>query len=122
MALIAATLSFAASAQTIQLVDGAFRVNGWKADSSNRGGDWSQIFAVYAGTGDIPAMLGTYSVRGGVLVFEPRFPLSPGVRYRAVFHLAGGSPIEAVFDGPKPAAQPSTRVEHIYPSADVLPS
>ncbi|MGD1091858.1 MAG: hypothetical protein ABSB35_07670 [Bryobacteraceae bacterium] len=119
---VAAALTFVASGQTIQMVDGAFRVNGWKADLSNRGGDWSQILAVFAGAGDVPPMLGTYSVRNGTLVFEPRFPLSPGVRYRALFHAPGGLPIEAVFDGPASPAQSSTRVEHIYPSAEVLPS
>jgi hypothetical protein len=124
-ALLAAALTLAASGQTIQLVDGAFRVNGWnagwKADFSNRG-DWSQTFAVYAGAGDVPAMLGTYSVRGGTLIFEPRFPLSSGVVYRAVFHPPGESTLEAVFDGPARAPQSSTRIEHVYPSADVLPS
>jgi hypothetical protein len=118
--LVAAALRLAASGQTIQLVDGAFRVNGWKAES-NRGGDWSKIFEVFAGPGDVPPMLGTYSVQRGVLVFEPRFPLAPGVRYRAVFHTAGASSIVAVFNGPTLPVLPPARVEHVYPSADVLP-
>src|SRR5438128_1952189 len=32
-----------------------------------------------------PAMLGSYKVADKVLRFEPRFPLEPGLRYRAVF-------------------------------------
>lgn len=101
-------------------MDGVFRVNGWKADS-NRGGDWSKVFEVFAGTGDVPAMLGTYSVRNGLLVFEPRFPLVPGIGYRATFHPPGGSPIEAVFALTFVPSTATTRVEHVYPSADVLP-
>jgi hypothetical protein len=64
-------------------------------------------------------MLGTYEVKDRVLTFRPRFPAAPGVRYRAVFKPAG---VEAKFDGPRSAAAPLTRVEKIYPSADVLPS
>jgi hypothetical protein len=66
-------------------------------------------------------MLGTYLVQGGKLVFQPRFPLAAGVRYRAVFRTPGGSPVEASFDGPKKDLAPSARVERIYPSTDVFP-
>ena len=48
--------------------------------------------------------------------------MTPGVRYRAEFHPPGGAPVESVFVLPKTASAPSTRVEHVYPSADVLPS
>jgi hypothetical protein len=44
------------------------------------------------------------------------------VRYRAIFQPPGGSPREAWFDGPKRDSTRSTRVVHIYPSEDVLPS
>jgi hypothetical protein len=118
-ALLAAALASAAG-QSIQLADGVFRVTGWHTDIARK--DWSPIFSVYAGTGDLPAMLGAYSVDAGVLEFRPRFPLTPGIRYRAVLRIPGASPIEASFDGPKRSAEPTTRIEHIYPSTDTLPS
>jgi hypothetical protein len=57
-------------------------------------------------------------VEGGALVFEPRFGLQPGLRYRAVFH---PTRLSAHFDIPKPDRAPSTRVEQVYPSRNVLP-
>ncbi len=104
--------------------------NGRDASGSDANG-WPAIFAVYAGTGDVPPLEGTYSVEAGSLVFRPRFPVAPGVHYRAVFHLPGNSApsdkkvektIEKTFDGPPRATTPSARVDRVYPSADVLPS
>ncbi len=112
-------LALAGGAQTIQLDGGAFKVTGWRGSLS---GEPSALFAVYAGAGDVPPMLGNYAVEGGVLMFRPRFPLTPGVRYRAEFHAPGGATVQSVFVLPKTASAPSTRVEHVYPSADVLPS
>jgi hypothetical protein len=68
-------------------------------------------------------MLGAYTVEAGTLVFRPRYPLAPGVRYRAVFQQPGQrAPIERSFDGPAQPPAAATRVERVYPSADVLPS
>ena len=50
------------------------------------------------------------------LVFRPRFPLTRGVAYRAVFP-GGTLTVDAV-----PSLPPSTRVDHIYPSASILPA
>jgi hypothetical protein len=62
-------------------------------------------------------MLGTYTVDSGELVFRPRYPLAPGMRVRAVFRGVGTE-----FDLAKAAPLvATTRVAHIYPSADVLP-
>lgn len=118
-ALLAAAIASAAG-QSIQVADGVFKVTGWRADPSPK--DWSAIFSVYAGSGDLPAMLGDYKVEAGVLEFRPRFPLAPDVRYRAVFRIPGAKPIEASFDGPTRVPSPATRVEHIYPSAAILPA
>ncbi len=112
-------LAAGAAGQTIRLEDGVFRVANANLDRTRK--DWSSVFSVYAGAGDVPAMAGSYSVEGGVLVFRPLFPLSPGVQYRAVFRAASG-PVTAVFDGPKRAGESAARVVHIYPSANVLPS
>jgi hypothetical protein len=111
----------AAAGVSIHATDGAFQVIGWKASSEPAAG-WSSVFAVYAGSGDVPAMLGTYTVEGSVLTFRPRWPIMPGMHVRAVVHFPGEAPVEASFDTPKTAATAATRVEHIYPSTDVLPS
>jgi hypothetical protein len=110
-------LSCAAQNAVIRMGDGVFRVTGVPAGEEPAGG-WSGVFAVYAGAGDVPALLGTYSVEEGELVFRPRYPLAPGMHVRAVFRDA-----EATFDVPKAApVAPTTRVSHVYPSSDVLPA
>jgi len=120
-----------AQAVSIQLDAGAFRVTGWQAPATPPVGGWTSVFNVYAGTADVPAMLGTYGIEGGTLVFRPRYPLAAGVKYRAVFRQPGqrpstslraGTVIERIFDGPTRLPAAATRVERVYPSADVLPS
>lgn len=95
---------------------------------------WQQALAVHARQGGLvdvgmPPMLGEYRVEGGVVRFRPRFPLEPGVEYRAVFRpgqLPGGlkgdrSSIVADFRLPARRAEPSTVVRQVYPSGEVLP-
>jgi hypothetical protein len=94
---------------------------------------WQELFAVYVvgdkGTraSDQPAILGSYRVEDGVLVFAPRFPLVRGVRYRAVFrpaHLpgrAGGAEVRAEFELPKAKTAATAVVTHVYPTRDRLP-
>jgi len=91
---------------------------------------WGEALAVYVDRGkasaDQLAVLGAYRVEGGVLRFEPRFPLARGVRYRAVFRPAAlpggkGQPVEAVLSLPKPAQQPTATVTRVYPTRDRLP-
>jgi len=116
--LLLLALRCGAAAETIRLVEGVFKVEGIPKDRSLQ--DWRSTFAVYASSATI-AMLGTYEFASGVLQFHPRFPLAPGVRYRAVFHIPGTAPIEAFFDGPPQPVESTTRVEQIFPSAAVLP-
>jgi hypothetical protein len=118
-ALLAAAAT--ASAATIQVVDGEFRVSGWER-KSNPTADLSAVFRVYAADGDVPPMIGSYSFENGTLIFRPRFPLAAGVRYRAVFQPPSGTPVEELFDGPKTESRPLTYVTHVYPSTEVLPS
>lgn len=78
----------------------------------------------------LSAMLGRYHIEGGRLVFEPRFPLRPGVAYRAVLDLSRipGSeglitqslPVAQDFLIPKKETEPTT-VTNVFPSRDVLP-
>ncbi|MFO0842753.1 MAG: hypothetical protein U0797_10210 [Gemmataceae bacterium] len=69
---------------------------------------------------DQPAMLGASRVEGDSLVFEPRFPLVKGVRYRVVV-TAAGQKTESVVSLPKPEGKPTTVVTKVYPTADKLP-
>lgn len=92
---------------------------------------WVALFSVRvdngdeAGTRDRPALLGEYRLKDTSVSFEPRFPLQPGLRYRAVFDPsrlgATGEPVVAEFVIPKPPAGPATVVEHVYPSTNKLP-
>jgi hypothetical protein len=77
---------------------------------------------VYAGSGDVPPLAGATSLENGSLVFRPKFPLATDVRYRVVFTPPGGTAIEKTFEPVAKPATPSARVEHMYPSADILPS
>src|ERR1700677_4807878 len=115
------SLAAAAAGVSIHATDGNFQVTGWKASAEPAAG-WSSVFQVYAGGGDIPAMLGSYTVEVTVLTFRRRWPLTPGMHVRAVFHLPGEAAVEAAFDTPKSAPAAATRIEHVYPTADVLPS
>ncbi|MFN0087496.1 MAG: Ig-like domain-containing protein [Blastocatellia bacterium] len=89
---------------------------------------WRRLFAVYTDTADT-AMIGDYRVREKVLQFEPRFPLEPGLSYRAEFRpgrLPGGSRANATlittrFRLPPRDLTPATVVAEVYPSADVVP-
>jgi hypothetical protein len=108
---------------SIQLEGGTFRVAGWNPPRTEPSKGWSSVFAVYAGSGDVPSLSGSYAVENGALVFRPRFPFAPGVQYRAVFRQPGSaSPVEKIFNGPPRDITPLARVERIYPSTDVLPS
>ncbi|HMC64451.1 MAG TPA: hypothetical protein VKI65_05895 [Gemmataceae bacterium] len=67
---------------------------------------------------EMPPLLGSYRVERGELLFTPRFPLQPGVHYRARFN--GESVIEKDFVLAKPQTPP-TNVVHVYPTRNVLP-
>ena len=121
IAVLALRFTVAAQTVSIRLEDSNFKVVGWQAFPGAPEGGWSSIFTVYAGSADAPPMLGSYTVEDGSLVFRPRFPLAPGMHYRAVFQAPGNSAIEAVFDAPKAKAAAATRVERVYPSTDLLP-
>jgi hypothetical protein len=43
------------------------------------------VLRVAEGPEDLPNLLGHYEVKDGSIRFEPRFPLQPGLRYRATF-------------------------------------
>jgi hypothetical protein len=96
--------------------------------------EWTPIFAVYVERGDgkdrkdQSALLGDYRIDGEILRFTPRFPLAPGVKYRAVLDVAripdrAGStekPVEVVLHLPRKET-PATTVAQVYPTSDKLP-
>lgn len=102
-----------AAAIVIQLDAGAFRVTGWRTPPP----DPSTAFQVSVDAPAAPAMLGDYSTDGAVITFRPRYPLQPGVRYRALWIPDG---TERKFEIPKPAAEAPV-VQQIYPTAAQLP-
>ncbi len=97
-------------------------MNGWQAPLHEPAGGWGTVFLVYAGAGSVPPLLGSYSVESGALVFHPRYPITAGVHYHAVFRQPSGTMFTRDFDGPARAANPVARVEQVYPTSDVLPS
>ena len=89
---------------------------------------------------DTPSLLGSYRTEDDVIRFEPRFPLEPGVRYRAEFdpvqfdqvaHAispmcvpAEGKPptkLVAEFSIPVRPAPPTTTVVQVDPTRATLP-
>ncbi len=63
-----------------------------------------------------PAIPGTSKIADGVLQFTPRFPFTPGVKYRVT---VGDYQTDHVM--PKPLREPTTTVSAVYPAADKLP-
>src|SRR4029078_11323093 len=94
VAVIGVFVTTAAHTQSvsIQLQDNTFKVIGWQPGVAPAGG-WASVFKVYAGSGDIPAMVGSYGIENGALTFHPRYPLADGVKYRATFQQPGQSRI-----------------------------
>src|SRR5262249_3820966 len=82
--------------------------------------NWPATLAVFVGDSRTP-IVGSYSVTNTVLRFEPRFPFTPGLKYRGVFAPASGSKIEFQFTVAEPATKTTTLVEQVYPSSDKLP-
>ena len=70
---------------------------------------------------DIPPLVGRYRIDNSVLIFTPTYPLSPGVRYRAVARPPGAAPITRIVELPKPDMTPTTVVQNVYPSTGVVP-
>lgn len=99
--------------------------------------DWSRFFRITVVTastdaGGSPPVLGEYRIVDGVVRFEPRFPLLPGVRYRAEFDPKGLAhwvhasadkyrSAEILVDLPRPTTQSTTFVASVFPTASKVP-
>jgi hypothetical protein len=90
---------------------------------------WHKVLTVHvaqdlAAMADLLPMLGAYRVEGDVLRFEPRFPLEPGMTYRASLRQESGTASPLVTAShTAPARTPSepASITHVFPSAEVLP-
>ena len=92
---------------------------------------WNKLFAIYVinkTARPVPAIYGDYRVSSDRLLFEPAFPLKPGLTYRATFLPAalatvfsGQQKKEQLFSLPGPSTTPSTTVTQVYPSGHLLP-
>src|SRR5207247_1471885 len=69
-----------------------------------------------------PPVLGDQQRQGNDVTFIPRYPLSPGQRYRATLEVPGEPPRSTDYRVPDRPAHESATVEAIYPSADRLPA
>jgi hypothetical protein len=72
--------------------------------------------------GQPTALAGSFSSDSGRVRFRPRFPLQPGLRYRATWTAASGSSVSEVFSIPRKEVAATARVDRIFPTSDVLPS
>lgn len=94
------------------------------SDLVNRPDDAAEVLAVRvksATVSSLPPVVGTYRLDDAGLRFEPRFPMTAGVRYSAVFHSTSGKTLESEFGLPALPADPTTVVEQIFPSGNLLP-
>lgn len=95
---------------------------------------WQSLFSVYVNSesqvppGDRPAVLGSYQVDSKALRFVPKYPLTAGLSYRAVFnparlpdHAASEKAIVSSLALPKAAPAADTVVQQVYPTAERLP-
>lgn len=87
--------------------------------------DWSRRFIVDVvttdETADAPSMLGSYQAIAGGVRFTPRYPLQPGLRYRAEYRAADGTTVSKEFQSSDRPPAAATGVAAVYPTATMLP-
>ena len=98
-----------------------FLLENWAGAADLAAERYAETFTISVDVADVPPLLGQYRLERGVLAFAPQFPVQPGVRYRAVARLPGMAHISIVIDIPKPIVKPTTVVDRVYPSTNVLP-
>jgi hypothetical protein len=120
---LAACLLFVVQSPAIRFDSGRnlFVLENWAGAAQirpERGGD---VLTVSVDAPNVPALLGQYRVENKSLVFAPQFPLQPGLSYRATAKIPGTTPIMTTVRIPKPDVKPTTVVERVYPTTNVLP-
>ncbi len=112
LSVIAAAAHLHASEIRMEMVGGGYVFKVDKASGS---------IVVAVDQPDAVPMLGSVAIQGQDLLFTPRFPLIPGLKYRASYKPKTGASQTTVFEIQKPFVAPTTVVEHIFPSTDSLP-
>jgi hypothetical protein len=97
-------------------------ISGW-SEAARFQGQLADVIDVYvdSAVADVPPISGQRSIQGEELLFVPRYGLQQGTRYRVVIKIPGRAAVSKIFETPKADLTPTTRVEHIYPSAALLP-
>ena len=67
-------------------------------------------------------VFGLYTLQNSRLVFRPRYPLLPGVKYAAIGWTAKGKPVRSVFVVPSLGKSRPPRVTGLFPSGRTLPA
>lgn len=87
--------------------------------------EWAERFKLYVATdqqaADEPAVLGTYQAISSGVRFTPRYPLQPGLRYRAEYRAGDGAILDEVFQVAERPPMAATEVAVVYPTASELP-
>src|SRR6186713_2184317 len=119
----AACLLLTIQSPTVRFDSGrsAFLVENWTGLAQLSPERYREVFQVSVDAPDVPPMLGQYRVESGTLIFAPQFPLQPGVKYRVVVRIPGAAPVTALVDIPKPVVRPTTVVDRVYPTSNILP-
>lgn len=115
IAAAAVPLGCAAPSPELRLDGGRIRASGLSPSEQGEG-----TLAVSVAGSDTPLFGEVWRDVAGSVCFEPRFPLQPGVEYRAIFSI-GGRTVEKSFRLPPPAVREATVVRAVFPSRDVLP-
>jgi hypothetical protein len=113
---LAGLLATAPAAVTLRFEGGLFRVEGEGVAEALRTSPPEALLRVLVEATATP-VTGEYAVEGSTLVFRPKYPLSPGVSYRAVWREGALTRVVRL----PTSTGPPPRVEAVYPSSDVLP-
>lgn len=113
---------------------GQLQITGLPTTKTLNSEDWQPIFKIQYGNSiqeNLPSMLGTYESQKAALYFQPRFPFTQGKSYTlmldaALFYKKTGMQLSTkniihTFQVPVLQEIKPTYVEHIYPSAAILP-
>ena len=110
IAVAALPLGCAASGQDLTLDGDRFRAAGFPTGTLSVTVEGSQV-----------PLFGETIVEKGGVAFVPRFPLKPGVTYRAVHQRPNAERVEKSFTLPLPPPSPPTAVRAVFPSRAKLP-
>ncbi len=74
------------------------------------------------GQQNLSLLAGTYETDNAVIRFRPRFPLTPGLKYRAEWKAENAASLVRIFGIPKPELAPTAFVVRIDPTTGLWPA